>query len=81
MNPIPQRVSPAHYRGADDAVAGGGGSGPLPDARPQRRLLPGGKGRVALELLAAWAIRDNLTLNVLMLIHPVDAIKAWQMVH
>jgi hypothetical protein len=33
---------------------------------------------VALELFLAWAIRDNLTLNVLMLLHPFPAIEAWQ---
>jgi hypothetical protein len=33
---------------------------------------------VGFELLTLWTIRDNLTLNVLMLVAPVDAIKVWQ---
>ena len=33
---------------------------------------------VGFELFTGWAIRDNLTLNVIMLVYPLDAIKAWQ---
>jgi hypothetical protein len=36
-------------------------------------------GTVALEVILALWIRDNLTLNIIMLVFPIDAVKAWQM--
>jgi hypothetical protein len=42
---------------------------------PWRASLAIGLG---FELLTLWAVRDNLTLNVLMLVWPIDAIRIWQ---
>lgn len=33
---------------------------------------------VGFETLTMWMIRDGLALNILMLIHPLDAVRTWQ---
>jgi len=35
---------------------------------------------IVMELGCLWWVRDNLTLNVIMLVHPVQSIKDWQSV-
>jgi predicted MFS family arabinose efflux permease len=36
---------------------------------------------VAVEVMLTFWIRDSLLLEILMLVHPIEAVKNWQMAH